>query len=459
MKFSDLITKKVHIIGINGIGMSALAIYLKKNNIDVSGSDIAKNSNTKILSKNNIKVTIGHKPANIKNKDIIFYSSAIKNNPELFEAKKKKIPHFNRSKLLQLICKDKFTIVISGSHGKTSTTSLLGHLLVSCGLNPTIISGGIMNNFGQNIYLTDSNYVVVEADESDGTLFKLNPDYLIYLNVDREHLDFYKTYEALKSKIKKYIIKTSKKSKVFINIDDRYLKTLDTTSNNIITFSGKYHSTYTYKIKSLNDTKSVFNFYFKKQIIKKDITSPLLGEHNVQNLAAILSVLHDLNLDTNNNSIMKYKGTKRRMNELGKLGKSTIIDDYAHHPTEIEKLIEVSKLFKKKPVFLIIEPHRFSRLNDLYDEFLNSLKNIKNLYILKTYPAGETIKKNMKDSKNLVNDLNVKFNQNAHYLDNYEDLFNIFDEIIKDRTEKVIICAGAGSISNQLKLYYDSRKN
>ena len=157
-----------------------------------------------------------------------------------------------------------------------------------------------MNNFGQNIYLTDSNYVVVEADESDGTLFKLNPDYLIYLNVDREHLDFYKTYEALKSKIKKYIIKTSKKSKVFINIDDRYLKTLDTTSNNIITFSGKYHSTYTYKIKSLNDTKSVFNFYFKKQIIKKDITSPLLGEHNVQNLAAILSVLHDLNLDTNN---------------------------------------------------------------------------------------------------------------------------------------------------------------
>ena len=244
-----------------------------------------------------------------------------------------------------------------------------------------------------------------------------------------------------------------------INIDDRYLRTLDTTSSNIITFSGKYHSTYTYKIKSLNDTKSLFDFYFKKQKIKKNITSPLLGEHNVQNLAAILSVLHDLNLDTNNNSIMKYKGTKRRMNKLGKLGKSTIIDDYAHHPTEIEKLIEVSKLFKKKPVFLIIEPHRFSRLNDLYDEFLNSLKNIKNLYILKTYPAGETIKKNMKDSKNLVNDLNVKFNQNAHYLDNYEDLFNIFDEIIKDRTEKVIICAGAGSISNQLKLYYDSRKN
>lgn len=458
MKFSDLITKNIHIIGINGIGMSALAIYLKKNNINVSGSDIAKNSNTKILNKNDIEVTIGHKPSNIKNKDIIFYSSAIKNNPELSEAKKNNIPHFSRSKLLQLICKDKFTIVISGSHGKTSTTSLLGHLLVSCGLNPTIISGGIMNNFGQNIYLTDSNYVVVEADESDGTIFKLNPNYLVYLNVDQEHLDFYKTYEVLKKKIKNYILKISKKSKVFINIDDHYLKTLNRSSSNVITFSGKNDSTYKYKIKSLNDTKSIFDFYFKNKKIKRDITSPLLGEHNVQNLTAILSVLHDLNLDTNNHSIMKYKGTKRRMNKLGKIGKSTIIDDYAHHPTEIKKLIEVSKLFKKKSVFLIIEPHRFSRLNDLYEEFLNSLKNIKNLYILKTYPAGETIKKNMKDSKNLVNDLNVKFRQNAHYLDNYEDLFDTLDEIIKGSIEKVIICAGAGSISNQLKLYYDSRK-
>ena len=459
MKFSDLITKKIHIIGINGIGMSALAIYLKKNNIDVSGSDIAKNSNTKILNQHNIKVTIGHKSSNVKNKDIIFYSSAIKNNPELTEAKKSKIPHFSRSKLLQLICKDKFTIVISGSHGKTSTTSLLGHLLIASGLNPTIISGGIMNNFGKNIYLTDSNYVVVEADESDGTLFKLNPNYLIYLNVDQEHLDFYKTYEALKSKIKKYILKISKKSRVFINTDDHFLSTLSTSScKNIITFSGKSKSTYKYKIKNLSETKSIFDFYFKNKKIKKDINSPLLGEHNVQNLAAILSVLHDLNLDTNNNAIMKYKGTMRRMNKLGKLEKAIFFDDYAHHPTEIKKLIEVSKLFKKKSVFLMIEPHRFSRLNDLYDEFLKSLKNVENLYILKVYPAGETIKRNMKDSKNLVNDLNVKYRQNTNYLDNYGEMFNSLDTIIKSPIEKIVICAGAGSISNQIKSYYESRK-
>ena len=159
-----------------------LSVHEKKNNINVTGSDIAHNANTVNLEKYKIPVFIGHKSSNIKDRDIIFYSSAIKNNPEIKEAKKNKIPCYNRSKLLQLICKDKFTIVVSGSHGKTSTTSILGHLLVRAGLNPTIISGGIMQNFGQNIYLTDSNYVVVEADESDGTVFKLSPKYLLFLN-------------------------------------------------------------------------------------------------------------------------------------------------------------------------------------------------------------------------------------------------------------------------------------
>ena len=218
MKFSDLSSIKVHIIGINGIGMSALAIYLKKNNVDITGSDITYNANTINLEKYKIPVYIGHKISNIKDREVIFYSTAIKNNPEIKEAKKNKIPCYNRSKLLQLICRDKFTIVVSGSHGKTSTTSFLGHLLVCAGLNPTVISGGVMQNFGQNIYLTNSKYVVVEADESDGTVFKLNPKYLLYLNVDREHIDFYKSYSNFKSKIEKFIyIQSQKESKIFID--------------------------------------------------------------------------------------------------------------------------------------------------------------------------------------------------------------------------------------------------
>ena len=459
MKFSELASNKVHIIGINGIGMSALAIYLKKNNINVTGSDIAHNANTVILEKYKIPVFIGHKSSNIKDRDIIFYSSAIKNNPEIKEAKKNKIPCYNRSKLLQLICKDKFTIVVSGSHGKTSTTSILGHLLVRAGLNPTIISGGIMQNFGQNIYLTDSNYVVVEADESDGTVFKLSPRYLLFLNVDREHIDFYKSYSNFKSKIKNYILSQIKKDvKIFINNDDNFLFSLKKYSKNLKTFGSNTKADYSYKLIELSDKKSSFQIYKGKKIISNSLTTNLLGEHNVQNLTAVLSIIDDLGYEIKKSHILDFKGTKRRMNILGKLKKTTFIDDYAHHPTEIDKLINIISLYKKKIVILIIEPHRYSRLNDLYKEYLHVLRNTNNLIILKTYEAGESYKQGMKNSKNLVNDLNVSNNQKTRYIDNYSDLFNLLDQFVLNKSESIVITAGAGDISNQIRFFYDSRK-
>ena len=459
MKFSELASNKVHIIGINGIGMSALAIYLKKNSINVTGSDIAHNANTVILEKYKIPVFIGHKSSNIKDRDIIFYSSAIKNNPEIKEAKKNKIPCYNRSKLLQLICKDKFTIVVSGSHGKTSTTSILGHLLVRAGLNPTIISGGIMQNFGQNIYLTDSNYVVVEADESDGTVFKLSPRYLLFLNVDREHIDFYKSYSNFKSKIKNYILSQIKKDvKIFINNDDNFLFSLKKYSKNLKTFGSNTKADYSYKLKELSDKKSSFQIYKGKKIISNSLTTNLLGEHNVQNLTAVLSIIDDLGYEIKKSHILDFKGTKRRMNILGKLKKTTFIDDYAHHPTEIDKLINIISLYKKKIVILIIEPHRYSRLNDLYNEYLHVLRNTNNLIILKTYEAGESYKQGMKNSKNLVNDLNVSNNQKTRYIDNYSDLFNLLDQFVLNKSESIVITAGAGDISNQIRFFYDSRK-
>ena len=459
MKFSELASNKVHIIGINGIGMSALAIYLKKNNINVTGSDIAHNANTVILEKYKIPVFIGHKSSNIKDRDIIFYSSAIKNNPEIKEAKKNKIPCYNRSKLLQLICKDKFTIVVSGSHGKTSTTSILGHLLVRAGLNPTIISGGIMQNFGQNIYLTDSNYVVVEADESDGTVFKLSPRYLLFLNVDREHIDFYKSYSNFKSKIKNYILSQIKKDvKIFINNDDNFLYSLKKYSKNLKTFGSNTKANYSYKLIELSDKKSSFQIYKGKKIISNSLTTNLLGEHNVQNLTAVLSIIDDLGYEIKKSHILDFKGTKRRMNILGKLNKTTFIDDYAHHPTEIDKLINIISLYKKKIVILIIEPHRYSRLNDLYKEYLHVLRNTNNLIILKTYEAGESYKQGMKNSKNLVNDLNVSNNQKTRYIDNYSDLFNLLDQFVLNKSESIVITAGAGDISNQIRFFYDSRK-
>ena len=459
MKFSELISRKVHVIGINGIGMSALAIYLKKNNINVTGSDITYNANTLNLEKNRIPVHIGHKISNIKDRDIIFYSSAIKNNPEIKEAKKNKIPCYNRSKLLQLICKDKFTIVVSGSHGKTSTTSVLGHLLVLAGLNPTIISGGIMENFGQNIYLTNSNYVVVEADESDGTVFKLTPKYLLFLNVDREHIDFYKSFTKFKYKLKKYILNQAKKNvNIFINHEDQFLSSLKKHSKKIKTFGSTKKANYSYRLIKLTEKISSFDVFKGNKILSKSLSTNLLGEHNVQNLTAVISIIDDLGYKIKKSHLFNFKGTKRRMNILGKLKNATFIDDYAHHPTEIEKLIEVSSLYKNKHVILIIEPHRYSRLNDLYKEYLRVLTNINNLLILKTYEAGENYKKGMKNSKNLVNDLNVLNNQKTKYIASYIDLFNLLDQFLLNKRASIIISAGAGDISNQIRFFYDSRK-
>ena len=316
-----------------------------------------------------------------------------------------------------------------------------------------------MQNFGQNIYLTNSKYVVVEADESDGTVFKLNPKYLLYLNVDREHIDFYKSYSNFKSKIEKYIyIQSQKDSKIFINNDDHFLSSLKKYSGNIKTFGSNWNANYSYKLINLTNKRSYFNFLKGKKILFKNLSTNLLGEHNVQNLTAVLSIIDDLGYKIKKSHILSFKGTKRRMNILGKLKKTIFIDDYAHHPTEIEKLINVISLYKKKNVYLIIEPHRYSRLNDLYNEYLSVLKNINNLIILKTYEAGENYKKGMKNSKNLVNDLNVLNNQKTKYIDNYSDLFSLLDQYVKNKRENIIISAGAGEISNQIRFFYDSKK-
>ena len=270
-------------------------------------------------------------------------------------------------------------------------------------------------------------------------------------------MDYYKSYTKLKSKIKTYIKKVSKNSSVILNDDDIFLQKLSNISKNIITYGKSTKSNYYYKIDKLTEKDSKFNFFQQNEKIAK-IKSPLLGEHNVQNLCAILAVIKHLNIQISNKDIMNFKGIQRRMNNLGKIKNSILVDDYAHHPTEIQKLIEVCKLYKNKDFFLIIEPHRFSRLNDLYFDYIKILKNIKNLIILKTYSAGESFEKNMKDSKNLVNDLNVLSNNKVSYIDTYDELFTLLDTLVNAKNSKIIVAAGAGSISAQMRFFYESRK-
>ena len=350
------------------------------------------------------------------------------------------------------------SIAIAGSHGKTTTTSMIAKIFSSANLSPTYVVGGKVLSTDENSNLGQGNYLIAEADESDGTVFKLNPKILIYLNVDREHLDYYKSYTNLKFKIKNYIKKVSKNSLVIINNDDIFLKKLSNLSKNITSYGKSNNSDFFYKINELNEKESRFELFQKNVKKSTKVISPLLGEHNVQNLTAIMSVIKKLDIEISNKDLMSFKGIQRRMNTLGKIKNSIFIDDYAHHPTEIQKLIEVCKLFKKKDFFLIIEPHRFSRLNDLYSDYIRILKNTKNLIILKTYSAGENFEKKMKNSKNLVNDLNVLSHNKVSYIDTYEELFELLDNLIAKKNNKIIVTAGAGSISAQMRFFYETRR-
>ena len=366
------------------------------------------------------------------------------------------IPTYNRAKLLQIICNNKFVISVSGSHGKTTVTSLLGHILDKKGLNPIIISGGVMKNYNQNIHLTDSNFVVVEADESDGTVFKLSPNLLIYLNVDTEHLDYYKTMKNLETKIKKYLLKLNKaKSTIFLNGDDYYLRNF--RGQNIINFG--FNNNNNYIIKNLVTTSTSLKFkLFKNKNILSTINSNLLGQHNAYNVTACCCVLNHLNIKFTTNDFLSFKGIERRMNVLGSLRSTTFIDDYAHHPVEIEKLISVIDLFKQKNKFLIIEPHRLSRLNLLFDDYVRVMHNFKNILILPTYSAGESTKKTWLDSKDLVNKVNTTKYIKVIFLSNYDELFAFLDEQMNNFKSNLIIGAGAGTISKQLRVFYESRK-
>ena len=233
-------------------------------------------------------------------------------------------------------------------------------------------------------------------------------------------------------------------------------------NKNILTYGFDKKANYRIINPRYNTSYSQFDLHYKdlnnSKAMIKNISLKLIGQHNILNLTAALSVMNNLDIKINKKHIMTFKGTMRRMNILGVIGQSMLIDDYAHHPTEIQKLIEVSNLYKNKEVYLIIEPHRYTRLNDLYNDYLQTLKGIKKLNILKTYTAGEVLTNKMKDSKNLVNDLNVLFSQQTSYLDTYLDFFNLLDELTSNNKKKVIIAAGAGSISNQFRLYYETKK-
>ena len=404
MKINLASNEVIHFIGIGGIGMSGLAQIMKNMGFKIQGSDLYQNKNTERLIKLGIKVFYGHRKKNLKKATIIVISSAIKNNNnELKAARRKKLTVFKRGDMLANIVSLKKNIIITGSHGKTTTTSLVANILVEAGLDPTVINGGVINSFKNNAQLGKGEWAVIESDESDGSFLKLPVTYSIVTNIDREHLDYYGNFEKLKKSFHKFIEKTPSFGKSIICIDNNNLKFLINKykSKNILTYG--FDKSSNYQIINVNKNKnySVFDINVKnsKNIIYKikKIKINLLGNHNISNTTAAIGIALNLGIKINiiKKALKKFLGIQRRFTKVFSIKKREFFDDYAHHPTEIKAVIEGARqVYKNRKIVCVFQPHRYSRMKALKKEFASSFKSSNTVVLCPVYSAGEKIKYN-----------------------------------------------------------------
>ena len=401
MKKINLGQKEViHFVGIGGIGMSGLAQIMKNMGFNIQGSDKTKNKNTISCSKFGIKIFIGHSSNNAKKATILVKSSAIKNNnSELKYARKNKIPIYSRAEVLADAVSLKKNIIITGSHGKTTTTSLVAKILSDQKLDPTIINGGVINSFKSNAKLGKGDWAILEADESDGSFLKLPINYSIVTNIDYEHLDYYKNYKNLENSFVDFINKTPPTGKSIICIDNLNIKKIirKIKNKNILLYGENKQADYKIKNIRYNYDNTTFDLSFKDKEKKNrnihNINVKLLGKHNVLNTAAAFIVCLNLgaNISLAKRSLRNFSGVQRRMTKVFSKNKNDFYDDYAHHPTEIKSILEgVHNVNGKRKIISIFEPHRYSRALSLKKEFSKSFLKSDLVVVCPLYAAGES---------------------------------------------------------------------
>ena len=458
MKINLASNEVIHFIGIGGIGMSGLAQIMKNMGFKIQGSDLYQNKNTERLIKLGIKVFYGHRKKNLKKATIIVISSAIKNNNnELKAARRKKLSVFKRGDMLANIVSLKKNIIITGSHGKTTTTSLVANILVEAGLDPTVINGGVINSFKNNAQLGKGEWAVIESDESDGSFLKLPVTYSIVTNIDREHLDYYGNFEKLKKSFHKFIEKTPSFGKSIICIDNNNLKFLINKykSKNILTYG--FDKSSNYQIINVNKNKnySVFDInvkHSKNKIYKiKKIKINLLGNHNISNTTAAIGIALNLGIKINiiKKALKKFLGIQRRFTKVFSIKKREFFDDYAHHPTEIKAVIEGARqVYKNRKIVCVFQPHRYSRIKALKKEFASSFKSSNTVVLCPVYSAGEKIKYNF-NQDNFSKLISKKSRVQVINVANRQELKNYIKKNLLD--EEMVICMGAGSISSWIR--------
>jgi len=438
--------KNIHLVGIGGIGMSGIAEVLLNMGYTVTGSDIKKSETTDRLSRLGSKLSMGHSIENIGNADVIVVSSAIKDdNPEVIAARSRNIPVIARAEMLAELMRLKYGIAIAGSHGKTTTTSMISTVLAYGGFDPTIVVGGRLKALGTNAHLGNGKFMVVEADESDGSFLMLSPVIAVLTNIDDEHLDHYDNIDNLEYAFSQFLNKIPFYGLSVVCLDCSRIK------SNVARFKKRL---ITYGFSEESDFKAgdvrIKGFQTKFKVLYKDsllgqVRLDVPGRHNAQNSLASFAVGMELGMSFEDvkKGLRGFKGIDRRLQVKGEIKGVLVIDDYAHHPEEIRVTLNALRDSFSRRLITVFQPHRFTRTSSLFDEFARVLKDVDMLYLLDIYPAGEEPIEGV-TSERLAQAIRDNGNANVFYKDTPAEIIDELLTILKPGD--IVITFGAGNV-------------
>lgn len=437
----------IHFVGIGGIGMSGIAEVLHNLGYEITGSDIRESETTKRLKSLGIRIFVGHDKKNVDNAHVVVISSAVsKDNPEVLEAKKRSIPVIPRAEMLAELGRLKYGILVAGAHGKTTTTSLIATILGDSGLDPTVVIGGKLKSMGSNAKLGQGEYIVAEADESDGSFLKLSPTIAVITNIDKEHLDYFKDLENLKLAFLSFINKIPFYGISVLCIENEHIRDIvSLVERRFITYGfSERADVYAKDIKNSGIRMNYEVIYKGESLGVFDI--PIPGRHNVLNtLAAIIVGLElQIPLEKIKSALANFSGIQRRFEPKGEYKGIRVFDDYGHHPSEILATLKAAKeCFKGNRLIVVFQPHRYTRTKDLINEFALSFEDADILYLMDIYPAGESPIEGI-NSEVLYQRIKDKGFESVIYVKERDRLVDtLLSEIKKG---DVIITLGAGDV-------------
>ncbi|AIH04134.1 MULTISPECIES: UDP-N-acetylmuramate--L-alanine ligase [Thermodesulfobacterium] len=456
--------KRIHFIGIGGVGMSSLAMVLHSLGHKVSGCDLNKSKYTEMLEKQGIKVYYQHHEDHLKKVDIVVYSSAIsQDNPELSKAKEMGIWVIPRAQMLaEVMNLYPKSIVVAGSHGKTTTTSMIAEMLLKLDKSPTVIVGGIISNIKTHSVLGKGDYLVAEADESDGSFLCYNPYIEVITNIDVEHLDFYADFNAIKKAFINFIKKCSPEGRVIICGDDPGVKeVLREIAGPFLLYGFSSGNQLRAEVIEEDEGYPLVKLVFQEKFLGQMRLS-IPGKHNVCNALAAIGVALELGLPIKQviEILQEFKGAGRRLEFKGVWKGAVLIDDYAHHPTEIKASLEaLRKVYKDKKLVLIFQPHRYTRTKFLWDKFLLALKEPDILVLTEIYPASEKPIPGISGYILFENLKNLRGGKPTFFVENLDNIKELLEDILDEN--QVVITMGAGNVYkiHKLLLEKDEARN